>query len=210
MPPAADRDQLFSIIKTQAFFREKIILSSGKESSYYIDARLVTLSAAGAYLAGKIIFEMVQNEKLDAIGGPTLGADPLVGAIASLSYQAKKPMNTFIIRKTPKAHGKQKQVEGPLLQAGSRVVIIDDVATTGKAFFESMEVLHKMNITARRADLVHQCRARAVVDLLIQLKTCLHTQVHILEITTLEGVSIQPALRHKVRAADHDSRPGNP
>ena len=146
-----DRDQLFQIIKNQAFFREKIILSSGKESEYYIDARLITLSAAGAYFAGKIIFEMAQNETIDAIGGPTLGADPLVGAIASLSYQAKKPMSTFIIRKAPKPHGKQRQIEGPLIREGGTVIIIDDVATTGKAFVESIEVLTKMNIKVLKA-----------------------------------------------------------
>ena len=147
----SDRDQLFQIIKTQAFFREKLILSSGKESEYYIDARLVTLSAAGAYWAGKIIFDMIQGDAIDAIGGPTLGADPLVGAIASLSFQARKSINTFIIRKAPKPHGKQRQIEGPSLKEGGTVIIIDDVATTGKAFVESIEVLTKMNIKILKA-----------------------------------------------------------
>jgi orotate phosphoribosyltransferase len=75
----------------------------------------------------------------------------MVGAIASLSHQAKRPINTFIIRKTPKAHGKQQQVEGPLFKEGCSVVIIDDVATTGKAFVESIEVLRKMNIRIKKA-----------------------------------------------------------
>jgi orotate phosphoribosyltransferase len=75
----------------------------------------------------------------------------MVGAIASLSHQAGRPINTFIIRKQPKAHGKQQQVEGPLLKEGDTVVIIDDVATTGKAFVESIEVLQKMNITIKKA-----------------------------------------------------------
>ena len=129
-----DKSELFRLLHTQAFSRGKFILSSGKESSFYLDARLVTLSPAGAYLTGRIMLEMVKDESLDAIGGPTVGADPMVGAIASLSHQAGCPLNTFIIRKTPKAHGKQQQVEGPLLKEGGRVVIIDDVATTGKAF----------------------------------------------------------------------------
>jgi len=146
-----DKSELFRLLKTQAFSMGKFILSSGKESSFYLDARLVTLSAPGAYLTARVILDMIRQDELDAIGGPTLGADPMVGAIASLSHQAGKPINTFIIRKQPKAHGKQQQVEGPLLKEGGSVVIIDDVATTGKAFVESIEVLQKMNIKIKKA-----------------------------------------------------------
>ena len=148
---SSDRAQLFQILKEKAFFRGKFILSSGKESSFYLDARLVSLSPAGAYLTGKVMLDMIKDDTVDAIGGPTLGADPMVGAIAALSYQAKKPIDTFIIRKQPKSHGKQQQVEGPELKEGAAVVIIDDVATTGKAFVESIEVLHKMNIKVLKA-----------------------------------------------------------
>jgi len=147
----ADKSELFRLLKTQAFSTGKFILSSGKESNFYLDARLVTLSAAGAYLTARIMLNMIKEDKLDAIGGPTLGADPMVGAIASLSCQEGRPINTFIIRKQPKAHGKQQQVEGPLLKEGGSVVIIDDVATTGKAFVESIEVLQKMNIKIKKA-----------------------------------------------------------
>lgn len=146
-----EKSKLFEILKTQAFFRGKFILSSGKESSFYLDARLVTLSPAGAYLTAKVMLDMVKNDNVVAIGGPTLGADPMVGAVASLSHQAGKPVNTFIIRKQPKAHGKQQQIEGPALPEQGRIVIIDDVATTGKAFVESIEVLAKMNIKPYKA-----------------------------------------------------------
>jgi len=147
----ADKSELFRLLKTQAFSKGKFILSSGKESDFYLDARIVTLSAPGAYLTARMILDMIKEDHLDAIGGPTLGADPMVGAIASLSHQNNRPINTFIIRKQPKAHGKQQQVEGPLLNEGSSVVIIDDVATTGKAFVESIEVLQKMNIKIIKA-----------------------------------------------------------
>lgn len=140
------RNKLFDILKTQAFFKERIILSSGKESDHYFDARRVTLSAPGAFLTAKIMLEMTAIDKIEAIGGPTLGADPMVGAIASLSYQMGKPIKTFIIRKAPKAHGKQQQIEGPLLSDGASVVLIDDVATTGKAFLESLDVTDRMGI----------------------------------------------------------------
>lgn len=147
----ADKRELFRILKAQAFSRGKFILSSGKESSFYLDARLVTLSAAGAYLTARLMLDMIEDDRPDAIGGPTLGADPMVGAIASLSHQAGRPVNTFIIRKQPKAHGKQQQIEGPLIKEAGSVVIIDDVATTGKAFVESVEVLQKMNINIKSA-----------------------------------------------------------
>jgi len=146
-----DKSELFRILKAQAFSRGKFVLSSGKTSDYYLDARLVTLSAAGAYLTARIMLDMIARHQVDAIGGPTLGADPMVGAIASLSHQAGHPINTFIIRKQPKVHGKQQQVEGPLLKEGDSVVIIDDVATTGKAFVESIEVLQKMKVKIKKA-----------------------------------------------------------
>ena len=146
-----DKQKLFDLLKREAFFKEKVVLSSGKESDYYMDARRVTLKAEGAYLCGKIILDMAKNEKFDAIGGPTLGADPIVGAIGVLSFQSGKPVNTFIVRKAPKPHGKQQQVEGPLLAKGSKVILIDDVATTGKAFLQSIDVLNAMGIETPQA-----------------------------------------------------------
>ncbi len=146
-----EREELRQIIIRDAYFREKIVLSSGKESDYYIDARRVTLTAQGAYLCARIILDVIGHDDIDAIGGPTLGADPMIGALSVLSYQAGRPINTFIIRKIPKAHGKQQQVEGPLLKKGSRVVLIDDVATTGKAFIQSIDVLKKMDIHIHKA-----------------------------------------------------------
>lgn len=146
-----ERNRLREILTKNAYFKEKIILSSGKESDYYIDARRVTLSPEGAYLSALLILDLIRQDAFDAIGGPTLGADPLVGAIGVVSFQNKNPMNTFIVRKVPKAHGKQQQVEGPLLKAGGRVVLIDDVATTGKAFLESIEILEKMKVSVPKA-----------------------------------------------------------
>ncbi len=150
-PIQQQRKELLNLLTRDAYFREKITLSSGKESDYYIDARRVTLSAEGAYLCAKMILDLVKGDTFTAIGGPTLGADPMLGAIGVLSLQAKQPVNTFIIRKAPKPHGKQQQIEGPLLKEGSKVILIDDVATTGKAFLESLEVLGKMNIQAPKA-----------------------------------------------------------
>ena len=146
-----ERERLKELIIQNAYFREKIILSSGKESDYYIDARRVTLTSEGAYLCARQMLSLIGHDAVDAIGGPTLGADPLIGAIGVLWNEEKKPINTFIIRKSPKEHGKKQQVEGPPLKEGSKVILIDDVATSGKAFLESLDVLEKMGVKASKA-----------------------------------------------------------
>ncbi|MBI5149640.1 MAG: orotate phosphoribosyltransferase [Candidatus Omnitrophica bacterium] len=146
-----ERQDLLDLLTKDAYAKGKVILSSGKESDYYVDARRVTLTARGAYLCARLILDAVRGESYDAIGGPTLGADPMVGAIGVVSLQAGNPVNTFIIRKAPKTHGKQQQVEGPELRKGGRVILIDDVATTGKAFLESLDVLTPMGIHVLKA-----------------------------------------------------------
>ena len=127
------------------------MLSSGKVSNYYLDGRLITLSAQGAYLVASIILDMLKDEALDAIGGPTLGADPIVGALAVLSYINRQPIKTFIVRKQAKEHGTQQQIEGPVLKKGNRVILIDDVATSGKAILESKQVLDKIGVVVDKA-----------------------------------------------------------
>lgn len=146
-----EREELRQLIIREAYFREKITLSSGKESDYYIDARRVTLSARGAYLCARLILDKLTGVSYDAIGGPTLGADPMVGALGVLSLQAGNPKNTFIIRKSPKGYGKQQQIEGPSLAKGARVVLVDDVATTGKALVESIDVLSGSGVKTVKA-----------------------------------------------------------
>lgn len=145
------KQRLFSLIKEKAYHEGAIKLASGKMSPYYIDARAVTLSSEGAYLVGAIVFNMVAGLKTDAVGGPTLGADPIVGALAAISFQESRPINTFLIRKIPKGHGRMLQVEGPPLKAGDEVVLIDDVATTGGSLIDAIEILKKDKVSARHA-----------------------------------------------------------
>lgn len=137
------RAQLLQLLKEDAFKKGVVTLSSGKTSPFYIDGRRITLTAKGAYLAAHLILDLLKNQKLEAIGGPTLGADPIAGAIAAISYLQKRPLKTFIIRKTPKAHGARRRIEGPHLKPGSRLVLVDDVATSGKSFLESLDILRK-------------------------------------------------------------------
>ncbi len=143
--------KLFDLLNKEALQRGKFVLSSGLESNYYLDGRVVTLSPQGAYLVASIILEMVRDDALDALGGPTLGADPIVGAVAALSQIAGCPLKTFIVRKQAKEHGRQQQVEGPALKKGDRVVLVDDVATSGKAILEAKAALDKIGVISQKA-----------------------------------------------------------
>jgi len=145
------KEKLFKLLNKEALKRGKFMLSSGKESNYYLDGRVITLSPEGAYLVAGIILDMLKTETLDAIGGPTLGADPIAGALAALSYLNKQPIKTFIVRKQAKEHGARKQVEGPELKKGARVILIDDVATSGKAILEAKQALDKIGVLAEKA-----------------------------------------------------------
>lgn len=145
------RDRLYRLIKEKAYHEGEIKLASGKTSHYYLDARAVTLSSEGAFLVGSLLFDMIKDLKVSAAGGPTLGADPMGSALAVVSFENHKPINTFLIRKTPKSHGRMLQTEGPALKAGDEVVLLDDVATTGGSLVDSIEVLKKMGVIVRQA-----------------------------------------------------------
>jgi len=145
------KDRLYRLIKEKAYHEGPIKLASGKMSHYYLDARAVTLSSEGAFLVGSILFSMIKDLKVAAAGGPTLGADPMVSALAVVSFQKGRPINTFLVRKTPKAHGRMLQVEGPELKAGDEVVLMDDVATTGGSLVDSIEILQKTGVIVRKA-----------------------------------------------------------
>lgn len=145
------RKKLFSLLEQEALKKGEFTLSSGKKSNYYLDGRVITLTPEGAFLVANIILNMVKEKKIDAIGGPTLGADPIVGAIACLSHINNIPIKTFIVRKNTKEHGTQRQIEGPALNKGSLCLLVDDVATTGKALIEAKEALEKCGCIAKSA-----------------------------------------------------------
>jgi len=145
------KERLLKLLEREALKKGSFVLSSGKTSNYYLDGRVITLSAEGAYLVGSIILKMIEGKGISAVGGPTLGADPIVGAVAALSQVNKKPLKAFIVRKLAKEHGTQRQIEGPLLEKGSRVILVDDVATTGKALIEAKQALDKIGVLAEEA-----------------------------------------------------------
>ena len=145
------KQRLFRLIKSKAYREGRFRLSSGKVSNYYIDCRKITLTSEGAYLAALLILDIIKGRKIDAIGGPTIGADPIIGAVCVLSLtKYNKPMKAFLVRKTVKSHGTKRQLEGPTLKKGFRVVIIDDVATTGGSLVEAVSCLRKKGIKVEK------------------------------------------------------------
>jgi len=136
------RSQLLELIKREAVRRGTFRLSSGATSSFYIDCRMVTLHPEGLHLTAEVILEKIRSSDATAIGGLTLGADPIAAAVALLSSRTSRPLRAFIVRKEAKGHGTGKRIEGPL-RRGDRVVIVDDTVTTGGACFQAIEEAEK-------------------------------------------------------------------
>ncbi|HWZ43551.1 MAG TPA: orotate phosphoribosyltransferase, partial [Candidatus Saccharimonadales bacterium] len=123
-------------------------LSSGLKSDYYIDCRTATLHARGAELTGHVFFELIQAQgwRPDAIGGLTMGADPVVTAVSVISSQAGTPIHGFLVRKAEKAHGMGQRIEG-FREKGARVVIVDDVCTTGSSTIQAIHAAREFGFT---------------------------------------------------------------
>ncbi len=132
-----DREKLKGLLKEAMVF-EETTLASGKKSHYYLDARLITLSSVGALLVSRVLLNMLQDYDVDAIGGMTMGADPIVSAVAVLGCLEDMSIDAFIVRKQAKEHGRQKQVEGPSIK-GKKVVIVDDVVTSGGSLLQTVD-----------------------------------------------------------------------
>jgi orotate phosphoribosyltransferase len=117
-------------------------LASGKKSNFYVDARITTLHPEGAYLCGKIFLQMLKDFKVDAVGGYSIGADPIVASIAVQSHQQNNPIPAFIIRKESKTHGTGKVIEGNFPENGV-VAIFDDVVTSGGSILKGAAQVEK-------------------------------------------------------------------
>ena len=125
------RERFLQLVKERGILRGDFTLASGAKSSYFFDLKMVTLSAEGAYLAGKLVYELLKDSGIDAVGGLTLGADPIVTAVALVSYLEGTPIDAFIVRGELKGHGTKKAIEGRLPAKGSKVAIVEDVITKG-------------------------------------------------------------------------------
>ncbi len=143
------REELLKLIAEKSFQRGEFTLTSGQKSNYYINGKLTTLDARGAYLVARIFLSMIADDVPDAIGGLTLGADPIIGAMLSLAGMEDLPLKGFIVRKAAKEHGTQSLIEGSLSR-GDRVVIIEDVTTTGGSSQKAIEATEALGCEVTR------------------------------------------------------------
>jgi orotate phosphoribosyltransferase len=134
---SADRDALQQIIRDEAIVRGRVTLSSGKEADYYVDLRRVTLSGAAAPLVGRVMRELTRDLDYDAVGGLTMGADPVATAMLHAASADGHALDAFVVRKAGKAHGLQQRIEGPAI-AGRRVLVVEDTSTTGGSALEAV------------------------------------------------------------------------
>jgi orotate phosphoribosyltransferase len=141
--------RLLSLLKERSFRyspEAPFKLASGRESPYYVDCRPVTHSAEGLALIGEVIFELIKDRGVQAVGGLTMGADPLAHAAALVSYQQGQPINAFSVRKFIKGYGAGGRIVGPV-QPGERVVVLEDVVTTGASALEAIKAAHEFGLT---------------------------------------------------------------
>jgi orotate phosphoribosyltransferase len=134
------RDLLKSEILNKAVVHGKVILSSGKEADYYVDLRRITLDSTAAPLVGEVMLELTKDWDYDAVGGLTLGADPVATAMMHVAAKQGRKLDSFVVRKAEKAHGLQRRIEGPDV-AGKRVLAVEDTSTTGGSVMTAVEAL---------------------------------------------------------------------
>lgn len=143
------RDELLQHLLAHSFRTGDFTLASGQKSNYYINGKATTLDARGAYLLGRMFLAMMANDVPDAVGGLTLGADPIIGSMLSLAGLEDLPLRGFIVRKEAKEHGTKSLVEGEL-KAGDRVVVIEDVVTTGGSSLKAIAAVKAIGCDVRR------------------------------------------------------------
>jgi orotate phosphoribosyltransferase len=138
------RQQLIEYISSEAVFHGDFTLTSGKKATYYIDLRKVSLDHRVAPLIGRVMVDLIAGiDDVDAVGGLTMGADPIAAAVLHQGVAHGLAYDAFVVRKEPKDHGRGKQVEGPDL-AGKRVVVLEDTSTTGGSPLTAIEALKKV------------------------------------------------------------------
>lgn len=136
--PSTDRDRLLDLVKDKAIVHGRVTLSSGKEADYYVDLRRITLDAEAAPLVGTVMRDLVADLDIDAVGGLTMGADPVATAMLHAAAAQGTRLDAFVVRKEGKAHGLQRRIEGPDI-AGRRVLVVEDTSTTGGSALTAVE-----------------------------------------------------------------------
>jgi orotate phosphoribosyltransferase len=137
-----DREALRRQILDKAVVHGRVVLSSGREADYYVDLRRVTLDAEAAPLVGRVMLATTRDLDFDAVGGLTLGADPVAAAMLHAAATQGRRLDAFVVRKEGKAHGLQRRIEGPDV-AGRRVLAVEDTSTTGGSVLTAVEALRE-------------------------------------------------------------------
>jgi len=140
------REQLKEEILKKAVVHGKVILSSGKEADYYVDLRRITLDAVAAPFVGEVMLDLTKDWEFDAVGGLTLGADPVATAMMHVAAQRERRLDAFVVRKSEKAHGLQRRIEGPDVK-GRRVLAVEDTCTTGASVLTAVDALKEAGAT---------------------------------------------------------------
>ena len=135
-----DRAELLAQIAAKGVVRGKVVLSSGQEADWYVDLRRVLLNGPAARLAGRVMLDLTRGLNFLAVGGLTLGADPVAAAMMHAAAEQGRPLNAFIVRKSEKAHGLQRRIEGPDV-AGLPVLAVEDTSTTGQSVLTAVDAL---------------------------------------------------------------------
>ena len=139
--------KLAELLEQKSLRRGNFILASGKASTYYIDGKLTSMDPHGAIAIAQAILKEIAELPVDAVGGMDMGATPIMGAVATESLRAGRPLPTFVVRKEVKAHGTMKLIEGPIPQSPCNVVIVDDVVTTGDSIVKAIDAVQKAGHT---------------------------------------------------------------
>jgi orotate phosphoribosyltransferase len=137
------RDDLRKFIIDLAVVHGRVVLSSGREADWYVDLRRVTLHHAAAPLVGKVMLDLTKDWEFDAVGGLTLGADPVALSMLHTASSVGRRMDAFVVRKTEKTHGLQRRIEGPEV-VGRRVLAVEDTSTTGSSVLTAVEALQEV------------------------------------------------------------------
>jgi orotate phosphoribosyltransferase len=137
---STDRDRLADLIRDRAVVPGRVTLSSGQEADYYVDLRRITLSATAAPLVGRAMLALTADWDYDAVGGLTLGADPVATAMLHAAAAQGRALDAFVVRKSDKAHGLQRRIEGPDV-TGRRVLAVEDTSTTGASVLTAVDAL---------------------------------------------------------------------
>ncbi|HSF26214.1 MAG TPA: orotate phosphoribosyltransferase [Actinomycetes bacterium] len=144
-PPSqaqVDRAALLALVRDQAIVHGRVTLASGKEADYYVDLRRVTLDGVAAPLVGRVMLDLVADLDFDAVGGLTMGADPVAAAMLHAAAARGRRLDAFVVRKSEKSHGLQRRIEGPDV-AGRRVLAVEDTSTTGGSVLTAVEALRE-------------------------------------------------------------------